>query len=135
MEKIIINTARVEKGYCASCNLIPGWLVSFTGDFDKFRKEVQESINFYIECAKEDKEKYPSIFDNQYELVFRFDVQSLLDFYKGIFSLSALQTITGINQRQLSHYANGISKPRRPQAEKIAAGLRKLAAELQVVTV
>ncbi|MBP5650434.1 MAG: hypothetical protein J6X01_05085 [Bacteroidales bacterium] len=33
--------------------------------------------------------------------------------------MSALSRITGINERQLWHYAAGVHKPRRKQAEKI----------------
>lgn len=135
MEKVIMNTARTENGYSCACDLLPGWIVAYTGDFDGFRAYVQESLDFYLEGAKEDGETYPSIFDESYEIVYKFDVQSLLEYYRGIFSFSALQTITGINQKQLAHYASGISKPRPAQAEKIAKGLHKLAKELQVVTV
>ena len=135
MATIIVNTAKTEKGYSCNCNLLPGWIVAYTGDFEGFRNYVKESIDFYVECAKEDGTSYPKILDEDYEIVYKFDVQSLLEYYRGIFSFSALQTITGINQKQLSHYATGISKPRPAQAEKIAKGLRKLAKELQVVTV
>lgn len=135
MATIIVNTAKTEKGYSCNCNLLPGWIVAYTGDFEGFRNYVKESIDFYVECAKEDGTSYPKILDEDYEIVYKFDVQSLLEYYRGIFSFSALQTITGINQKQLSHYATGISKPRPAQAEKIAKGLRKLAHELQVVTV
>jgi len=96
---------------------------------------VQESIDFYVDCAKEDGRNYPSVFDGDYELVFKFDVQSLLEYYRGIFSFAALQAITGINQKQLAHYASGISKPRKNQVYKISNGLRKLAEELMAVSV
>ena len=99
------------------------------------KREVKESIDFYVECAKADGEVYPSILDSDYEIIYKFDVRSLLEYYRGIFSFSALQTITGINQKQLAHYASGISKPRPQQARKIADGLHKLAAELLTVTV
>jgi hypothetical protein len=135
MEKVIMDTARTEQGYSCACSLLPGWVVAYTGDFDGFRNYVKECIDFYIEGAKEDGESYPAVFDSEYEIVYKFDVQSLLDYYRGIFSFSALQTITGINQKQLAHYASGLSKPRPAQAEKIANGLHKLAEELQVVTV
>ena len=130
-----MDTARTEQGYSCACSLLPGWVVAYTGDFDGFRNYVKECIDFYIEGAKEAGESYPAVFDSEYEIVYKFDVQSLLDYYRGIFSFSALQTITGINQKQLAHYASGLSKPRPAQAEKIANGLHKLAEELQVVTV
>ena len=135
MDKVIIDTARTEQGYSAACSLLPGWVVAYSGDFKGFREYVQESIDFEIECAKERGISYPSVFDEEYELVFKFDVRSLLEYYRGIFSFASLQLITGINQKQLAHYASGVSKPRPAQAEKIANGLRRLANELQMVTV
>ena len=130
-----MQTGITEKGYSCSCDLLPGWVVASTGDFEKFKSEVQESIDFYIECAKADGEEYPSVFDSDYVIIYKFDVRSLLDYYRGIFSFSALQTITGINQKQLAHYASGVSKPRPKQTRKIADGLRSLAEELMTVTV
>ena len=130
-----MNTGITETGYSCSCDLIPGWVVAGSDDFEQFKKDVQESIDFYIDCAKADGDDYPAIFDSDYEIIYKFDVRSLLEYYRGIFSFSALQTITGINQRQLAHYASGISKPRPKQAQKIANGLHSLALELMSVTV
>lgn len=135
MERIIMNTGITETGYSCCCDLLPGWVVSGPNDFAKFKKEVKESIDFYIECAKADGEEYPPVFDSDYEIVYKFDVRSLLEYYRGIFSFASLQLITGINQKQLAHYASGISKPRHKQAKKIAEGLHSLATELLTVTV
>lgn len=135
MDKLLMNTARTANGYSCSCDLLPGWIVASEGDFETFKKEVQESINFYVACAKEDGNPYPVVLDGEYELIYKFDVQSLLQFFQGIFSFSALQTITGINQKQLAHYAAGRSKPRPQQAQKIADGLHRLAQEMMAVTV
>lgn len=83
MEKVIMDTARTEQGYSCACSLLPGWVVAYTGDFDGFRNYVKECIDFYIEGAKEDGESYPAVFDSEYEIVYKFDVQSLLDYYRG----------------------------------------------------
>ena len=130
-----MNVSRTDTGYCCNSDLLPGWVVAGSEDFDEFKKEVAESIDFWLEGCREDGEKYPEVFDGEYEVVYKFDVASLLDYYRGIFSFSALQTITGINQKQLCHYASGISKPRPKQAAKIADGLHRLASELMTVTV
>lgn len=135
MEKILMNVARTQTGYCCDCDLLPGFIVTGSDNFDEFKKEVQESIDFYVSCAKEDGDEYPAVLDGEYEVAYKFDVESLLEYYRGIFSFSALQTITGINQKQLSHYASGISKPRPAQTKKIANGLHKLAEELMSITV
>lgn len=57
-------------------------------------------------------------------------LRDLLLKYKGIISMSGLSKITGINERQLSHYVQGVSKPRKAQEEKIIQGLKKLGEEL-----
>ncbi|OJV37010.1 MAG: hypothetical protein BGO29_02575 [Bacteroidales bacterium 36-12] len=135
MEKVFIRVGKTENGYCADCELLPGWIVTVTGNFGQLQKEVEESIDFYLDCAKEDGDEYPSVFDSQYELSYNFDVETLLFYYQKIFTKSALEHITGINQRQLSHYACGRSKPRKKQAEKIVNALHALGHELISVSV
>lgn len=135
MEVVVINVARTENGYCAACDILPGWIVAVTGDFCALEKEVVESIDFFLECAAKDGEKYPPIFDTEYRIEYKFDIQSLLCYYQNIFSFAALQYITGINQRQLWHYAAGYTKPRKAQADKIVEGLHKLGKELTSVSV
>ncbi|MCI7599027.1 MAG: hypothetical protein SOY06_03610 [Prevotella sp.] len=135
MEKVIMKAARTDNGYCCSCDIIPGWVVAYTGDIDGFKDYVQESVDFWLEGRREKGEEYPKVFDGDYELVYDFDIATLLDYYRGVFSFSALQTITGINQKQLAHYASGVSSPRPKQAEKIKTGLRKLAKDIEMVTV
>ena len=78
MGKVIILTGKTEKGFCGTCNLIPGWIVSYTGDFEGFKKEVAESIQFYLDCAKQDNEKYPAIFDTDYETEYKFHTEVIL---------------------------------------------------------
>lgn len=135
MEKVVMNVARTNTGYGCCCDLLPGWVVAGSNDFNEFKIEVQESIAFYVDCSKEDGTAYPSVFDGEYQIIYKFDVSSLLNYYRGIFSFSALQTITGINQKQLCHYASGISKPRSKQAQKIVDGLHRLAEELLTVSI
>ena len=72
----------------------------------------------------------PSILKCKYQLVFRFDTESLLNYYKGVFTKSALERLTGINQQQLHHYAKGLKKPRAAQSNKIQKALHQLGEEL-----
>lgn len=135
MDNVVIKAARTDDGYCCTCDLMPGWVVAYTGDLDGFKQYVQESVDFWLNGRREDGDMYPKVFDGDYQLVYDFDVATLLDYYRGIFSFAALQEITGINQKQLSHYASGISKPRPKQTEKIKSGLRRLAKDIEMVTV
>ena len=135
MEKVVIKAARTDDGYCCACDLLPGWFVAYDGDLDGFKEYVQESVDFWLEGRRKDGDAYPQMFDGDYQLVYDFDVATLLDYYRGIFSFAALQEITGINQKQLSHYASDISKPRPQQVSKIKSGLRRLAKDIEMVTV
>ena len=73
MKKLIINTSKTEKGYSASCDIIVGWVVAYTGDFSGFVEYVKDSIDFYVEYTndnknienpfKNDKKWYPVVID------------------------------------------------------------------------
>jgi hypothetical protein len=60
-------------------------------------------------------------------------MESLLNYYKGIFTNDALERITGINQKQLQHYASGYRKPREAQVKKIQTVLHQLGGELMSI--
>ena len=133
MEEVIISTSRTERGFSASCELLPGWVVAYTGNFTGFVDYVKESIDFYVECAQKDGDEYPAVFDGDYKLSFKMNVQSLLYCYDKILTRAALSRLTGINERQLGHYLCGRSKPRAVQSDKIVNALHSLGAELQSV--
>lgn len=135
MNKVVIAVAKTPKGYSASCELLEAWIVAVTGSFEDLRSQVKDSIDFYVSCAKEDGENYPDVFNKEYELEYKFNIESLLCCYEKIFTRYALEHITGINQKQLSHYACGRSKPRKETAEKIVNALHKLGKELCYVSI
>lgn len=135
MRKVRVNVAKTPEGYCASLDILDGFIVAVTGTAVDLKREVVESIKFYVDCAKKDKEEYPAVFDTAYELEYKFTIESLLYFYKKIIGFSALEHLTGINQRQLNHYASGVSKPLPKQAKKIEAAFHRLGQDLMAVSV
>lgn len=64
---------------------------------------------------------------------FYFDTASFLSEYAGVFSLSGLEKITGVNQTQLGHYLHGRRKPTRKVIDKIQSGVERFAKELTAV--
>lgn len=66
---------------------------------------AQQSILDAIKIITERfiSENIPSILKGKYNIVYHFDAESFLTYYKGIFTNAALEKITGINQRQLYH--------------------------------
>lgn len=133
MEKIIVTVGITENNYSASVNIGEGIAVSTGKTFEELKDEMQSAVEFHLECMQEDGEDIPATFSGDYELVYKFDPQSLLTHYKGIFTNTALHRLTGINERQLQRYASGESKPRPEQSQKIANALHRLADELRVV--
>lgn len=79
------------------------------------------------------KQNRPAFLSHPYQLVYRFDSESLLAYYKGIFTNAALERITGIHQKQLQHYATGYRKPRKTQMKKIQSALHQLGNELLAI--
>jgi predicted RNase H-like HicB family nuclease len=98
-------------------------------------EEAKKSFNDAIKLFKEynSDENIPRSIRGDYQIIWRMEVESLIYFYKGIFTNAAYEKITGINQRQLSHYATGLKKPRPLQKKKIADALHKLGKELLAV--
>jgi predicted RNase H-like HicB family nuclease len=80
-----------------------------------------------------DEKNIPSILKGKYEVVFKFDAESFLNFYKKIFTNAALERMTGINQKQFQHYASGLKKPRPAQVKKIESAMHNLGKELMAV--
>jgi len=135
MEKVLVNVAKTQEGYTASIDILPGWVLGMTGSFEAFKKELQESIDIYVEWAKEDCDEYPAVLDGKYEFEYKFSIESLLYCYDGILTRAAMSRLTGINQKQLGHYARGRSRPRLAQRTKIVTALHRLGRELIAVSV
>ena len=105
--------------------------IAVTGDsVDEIKTSMYDAISDYVQVCEECNLEVPEQFKGDYELRFELDVCSFLRIYEGIFSKSGLEKLTGINQKQLWHYANGKSKPRQAQRLKIEQGLHRLGNEL-----
>lgn len=76
------------------------------------------------------EEQWPDLPKGEYEIEFSYDVQSILSYYSNVFTKPAFERLTGINQKQLHHYATGLKKLREPQRKKIEDALHKLGSEL-----
>ena len=96
--------------------------------------DMRQQMYFYKNSAIADGFSYPEFLDNEFEIVYRFDTQSLLEYYSGILSLSGLEKITGIHQKQLWNYLHRKSKPRKVQVEKIEKALHTLGSELIAIS-
>jgi predicted RNase H-like HicB family nuclease len=97
---------------------------------EEAKQDILKQMDFFKKTAIEDGFSYPEFLDEDFEIVYKFDTESLLQYYSGILSLSGLEKITGIHQKQLWNYLHRKSKPRKAQVEKIEKGLHALGSEL-----
>jgi predicted RNase H-like HicB family nuclease len=98
-------------------------------------EEAKANLLEGLELLKDTRSKneWPEILKSDYNIEYQFDAQSFLTYYADVFSKPALEKLTGINQKQLHHYATGLRKPREAQRKKIETALHKLGSELMAV--
>ena len=96
-------------------------------------KEIELNMREAIELYLEDNPNPCELLSGEYELKYRIDTATFLNYYSSIFTKAALSRITGINERQLWHYAAGVHKPRSKQTEKMKNGIRSLTKELEAI--
>ena len=133
MSKIEATVSRANDGfYSIYCN---NEMFSGGGNTpEEAKTDMLEQMYFYKKTAIEEGLTYPKFLDEKIEIVCKFDVESLLQYYSGILSLSGMERITGIHQKQLWSYLHGKSKPRKPQVAKIENAFHRLGNEFLSVS-
>lgn len=129
--KAIIEKA--ENNYSAYFEGLDG-VVTVGDTLEEIKANLSEALEVYIEASEEMGCKIPDFLKGEYEIQFSMDVKSLLEYYEGVFTKAGLERLTGINQKQLWHYAKGLSHPRRAQVKKIENALHRLGAELSSIS-
>jgi len=100
-----------------------------------FGSTAKEAIADFYVCVEEEKAMCQKEGKTMPKLEFeiQYDVTSFLSYYSGILSKSGLEKITGINQKQLWHYASGKRRPTRQTTLKIQKNLHVFAENLREV--
>lgn len=136
MERIIVDVSWCDKNFGASLSEnVPGAVVLTAKTFEELQREVQETLRFHLDGMVKDGDEVPQWFvDGDYEFEYHYhDIAALLQAYGSDLTLSAISRATGINQRQLSHYANGLKVPRPQQRQRIIDGIHSIGRRLMAV--
>ena len=99
---------------------------------DAVKADTLEAIRLIKENLPE--ERWPKQIRGDFEIEWKFDVPSFLEYYSNFISLAGMERMTGINQKQLSNYLNHRSVPRAKQADRILSGIHRFARELLSIT-
>jgi len=97
------------------------------------KKAYTESLGWHLDAMKADGDEIPEVLQEDFELEFELNIQALLHYFEGILTRSALSRVTGINERQLGHYATGHRNPRAAQRIKIIEGIHRIGTEFNSV--
>ena len=122
-----------EKNFSASLSdNVPGAVVIAAKDITELKRDVIETLRFHVEGMLADGDEIPQwLADGDYELEYEYiSAAALIHACEPYATIAALSRATGINQRQLSHYANGLRNPRPEQRKRIVEGLHSIGREL-----
>lgn len=133
MKTLTVVIERTENNYSAYLADVDG-IVATGHSIDEIKINIVNAIDALLEDCREYGEEIPEELRGEYSLNFKMDVKSFLEFYEGIFTKAGLERITGINQKQLWHYASGNRIPRAEQAIRIETALHKLGEELIAIS-
>ena len=129
MKKVTVVIERAENNFSAYVQDVDG-IIATGESIDEIKSSIINAIEEYKSACKDLGLEVPAELRGDYEIAFELDIQSFLMIYQGIFTKSGLEKLTGINQKQLWHYANGVTKPRQAQRQKIESALHRLGNEL-----
>lgn len=132
MKKLIINICASADSFGAYSENCEG-IYAAGNTIDEVKADVEKAIKLIKEELPENR--WPEQIKDEYEIEWHYDTQSLLLYYGTLMSLSGLEHITGVHQKQLWAYMHGRSKPRRKQAERIEDGIRNFGRELSTIAV
>ena len=136
MEKIKVLISWSGDNYCADAasDDINGVILVTHKTLEGLKRGFQESLQFHIEGCLKDGDNLPEwLVSGKYELDYILETSALLHSLDGILTRSAIARVSGINERQIGHYASGYRTPRPQQREKIINGIQAISRELASV--
>lgn len=108
-------------------------VITVGNDVKEIEKNMKEAVELYLESCQEMNIAPVEVLQGEFTFKFKIDAATFINYYSSIFTKAALSRITGINERQLWHYAAGVHKPRKQQLEKIQKGINALTEELAAI--
>ena len=99
---------------------------------DAVKADAEKAIELIKQTLPESQ--WPNEIKGDYEIEWKFDVASFLEYYSSFMSLAGMEKMTGINQKQLSNYLNRRAVPRRRQTDRMIQGIHRFASELMSIT-
>lgn len=127
MNQLIINICASSDSFGAFSENCDG-IFAAGNTIEACKKDVLTAIELIKNNLPEDR--WPEPIRGEFEIIWKYDTQSLLLHFGSIMSLSGIEQITGIHQKQLWSYMHGRTKPRAQQKQRIESSLHQFGKEL-----
>lgn len=129
METIRVEVAWCDKNYSGGWSLEGVGAVLATGkSLEKFKEEFANALAFHIDSMVESGDIVPKwLVERDFVLQYELKTSALLREAERFTTMAVISRESGINQKQLSHYASNLKEPREPQRRKIIEGIHRIA--------
>lgn len=130
--KLHIDVSWTGKNFCCAWHDDEAGSVAVTAKtLPKLKEDFEQSLKWHIDGCVADGDTLPEYLVNgNYELEYDLDTAALLRDAETYTTMAAISRASGINQKQLSHYANGVKQPRPLQRARIIAGLHIIGSQI-----
>lgn len=127
MKKIVVLVEWAGDNFSAGTGEINGVVFATGKTLDEVKEKFSEAFKFHIQGSLADGDKLPAFVANgKFEFEYELQASAMLHLADGLITRSALSRVTGINEKQLSHYLTGHRKARLEQNKKIASGIKTI---------
>lgn len=130
--QITVTVSWTGANYCAAWSDDTGGAVIVTAKtLAKLKDDFAETLRFHVEGCIADGDTPPRhLVDGDYTITYDLDAAALIRAAEPYTTMAAISRASGINRKQLSHYATGIKTPRPIQKARIKAALALIATQL-----
>lgn len=128
MKTIDVKIYWADKNYCCGWNEEGiGSIVCTHKTLEGVKKAFEESMEFHFEGMSADGDTLPEWYtSHDFSINYVMDISAILRSIEAFTTMAAISRATGINQKQLSHYASSLKTPRPQQRQRIIDGLHSI---------
>ena len=132
MKTVTINIDWVDRNFGAAPQNEEIACVATGKTLEDVKKAIVEALQFHLEGLIASGDHVPDELVGPWEPRFVLTTRAQLRYSEKYITRKALSKETGINEQQLSHYANGWKKPRPETQQKILDGIHAIGRHLSL---
>ena len=131
-KKVLVILEKSNQNYSAYLPDLNGCIATGT-TIQETKDAIKTTLEYHLEGMKEEGLKIPKVFQGNYELIYKTDVESFFEWFTGVLTKSGISKLTGMNQSLISQYANGIKTPSEKQTKKIQEAIHEFGEQLLAI--